>query len=244
MKKAPYDMGYRLTSFDAMCSGTDLEIFIIGAALIDRALVNALTTKLPNSDEMNVFEVGHALSDYSHRLEVCRALGLIDSELWEDMKSVGKMRNEAAHLNTGGSLSLSDQSFADRIASLHEVKSLGGCPELLQEDRPIKQRTGVLYEGPRSQLLWSLTEILCKLDKLASIPSGKLPPQRYRVGDRVKIRLTTDAKVLDLEGREEAVGTITDMPGGLVYNVRVDDPPNPSYNTLTYLADEDIVEKL
>jgi hypothetical protein len=50
--------------------------------------------------------------------------------------------------------------------------------------------------------------------------------------------------VPDLRGRSEAVGTVVETPGGLVYNVLLDDPPDPRFNSLTYLDDVDIIEKL
>ena len=237
-------MNYRLAAFDAMCNGTGIELLIAGVALIDRSLRNVLESRLKNATEVSIFNQRHALSDYSHRSEMCRALDLIDNRLWQDLEAVRKMRNDAAHLNTSGTLSLCDQTFVDRISLLHEIRSLRQNPELLQEDRASEKRTGVLYEWARSQLLWSLTEILCKLDRLAPTPSSELPPQKYQLGDQVEVKLTTDPKVSDLNSQSEAVGTIVATLGGIFYNVRIDNPPDPNYNTLTYLTDEYITGKL
>lgn len=35
-----------------------------------------------------------------------------------------------------------------------------------------------------------------------------------------------------------------ETPGGLVYNVLLDDPPDQRFNTLTYLGDDMIIENL
>ncbi len=244
MTKSRYDMNFHLSAFETICNGTDFELLIIGQALIDRAHRNVLEAKLKCLDELSIFDIGHALSDYSKRVEMCRALDFIDSDLWEDLKIVGRMRNDAAHLNTEGSFSLGDETFKDRISSFHEIETLKWHPELLQEGRSIEKRTGVLYEGARSQLLWSLTEVLCKLAGLAPTPFSERPAQKYQLGDRVKVRLTTDTKVFDLKGRSEAVGTIVDAPWKISYNVRLDEPPGPDYNTITYLTDDYIIEKL
>ena len=139
---------------------------------------------------------------------------------------------------------MSDETFVHRISLLHEIQTLKHHPELLQEDRLLENRTGVLYEGPQSQLIWSITEILNKLNRIAPTPSGVLPPQKFQIGDRVKVKLTIDTKVFDLKDRSEAVGAIVDTPGEISYNVRIDDPPDPNYNTLTYLTDDYIIDKL
>ena len=244
MRKATYDMKFRLAVFDSMFTDTGFELLIKGAALIGHALKNVLESKLRITDELEIFEQGHTLFDYSHRLEMCRALDLIDHDLWHDLKIVGKMRNDAAHLRTGVPFSSSNGTFADRISLLNEIKALKRHPGLVQEDLPLEKRTGIIYEDSQSQLLWSLTEMLGKLNKIAPTPSGRLPSPKYQVGDRVKVKLTTDTKVYDLKGRLDAVGTIVDVPGKIVYNVRLDDPSDPDYNTLTYLTDDYIIEKL
>jgi hypothetical protein len=51
----------------------------------------------------------------------------------------------------------------------------------------------------------------------------------------VRVKLHTDPKVADLKGRTDATGMVVDTPGNVVYNVLLDDPPDPNFNTLTYL---------
>jgi len=228
--------------FPAMDKESDLGLLITGGVVIEHALRYVLESALSNTDELRIFDEFHALGSYRARLDMCLALGLIDTTLWNDLKTIGDMRNDAAHLKQGASLSLNNPTFADRISSLHEIDALRQEPELLQEDRPLEERTGVLYEGSRSQLHWSLVEVLIKLEKLAPRPAFKPPPLTYQVGDRVKVKLYADHKVPDLKGRSEAAGTIVETPGGLVYNVLLDEPPDARFNTLTYLTDQDIIE--
>lgn len=236
---------YRIEDlFPAMDKESDLGLLITGAVVIEHALRDVLESALSSTDELRIFDEFHPLGSYRARLDMCLALGLIDKTLWNDLKTIGEMRNDAAHLKQGASLSLDTSTFADRISTLHEIDALRQEPELLQEDRTLEERTGVLYEGARSQLHWSFIEVLIKLEKLAPRPPFKPPPLTYQVGDRVKIKLHTDHKVRDLMGRSEAVGTIVETPGGLVYNVLLDEPLDARFNTLTYLTDQDIIEKL
>ena len=62
----------------------------------------------------------------------------------------------------------------------------------------------------------------------------------YEVGDRVIARLPTDWRMKDLKGRTEALGTVVEKPGGVVYNVLLDEPLEGEGNTLTYLSEYDL----
>lgn len=230
--------------FPAMEKESDLGLLITGAVVIEHALRAVLESALNNTDELRIFDEFRPLGSFRARLDMCLALGLIEKTLWNDSRIIGEMRNDAAHLKKMASLNLNEPTFADRISSLHEIDILRQDPELLQDDRPLEDRTGVLHEGPRGQLHWSLVEVLIKLEKLAPRPPFTASPLAYLIGDRVKVKLHFNHQVRDLKGRSEAVGEIIETPGGLVYNVLLDDPPDPKFNTLTYLTDEDIIEKL
>ena len=228
----------------ALTKESDLGLLITCAVVIEQALQRVLESALSHTGELRIFEEFHALGAYGSRLEMCRALSLIDEELWRDLRTINQMRNDAAHLKKGFLLRLDDPTFADRIASLGDIRVLRAEPELVQEDTPLEERTGVLYEGARSQLHWALVELLIKLERLAPRQPIALPPLRHGVGDRVRVKLIADHKVADLKGRSEASGTIVETPGGVVYNVLLDDPPDPRFNTLTYLGDDMIIENL
>lgn len=236
------ESGYTIEHlFPAMTKESDLGLLVTGAVIIEHALRAVLESALNDTDELRIFEEFHALGSYRARSDMCLALRLIDKNLWDDLKTIGDIRNDAAHLKKGSSFQLSEQSFADRISSLHEIQELREYPELVQEDQPLEERTGVLYEGPRSQLHWSFVEVLIKLENLAPRQPIQPTPLQYKIGDRVRVKLHANHKVPDLRGRSEAVGTIIETPGDIVYNVLLDDPPNPQFNTLTYLAEGDII---
>lgn len=60
----------------------------------------------------------------------------------------------------------------------------------------------------------------------------------YDIGDRVTVDLR--GLVLlgapELGGRTEAIGTVVARPGGLLYNVHLDEPLAPGYDTLTFVG--------
>ncbi|MDA1349156.1 MAG: hypothetical protein O3A47_09905 [Chloroflexi bacterium] len=64
----------------------------------------------------------------------------------------------------------------------------------------------------------------------------------YEIGDRVVVKLPTDWKVRDLKGKVEGLGTMVEKPGGVVYNVQLDEPTEgtdgQTYNTVTYLSED------
>ncbi len=228
----------------AAADESDLGLLISGAMIMEWALRRVLETVLSNVDELNLFHNFQVLGGYRAKLDMCRALGLVDGDVWIDLKTINDLRNDAAHLKMGPRLNLSDSPFKERIAELREIQILRSYPELLQEDLPRESRTGVLYEESRSQLYWSLIELLIKLQKVAPAKLRELPPQKYKIGDRVRVQLHPDYKVRDLKGRSDATGTIVETPGNIVYNVLLDDPPDPAFNTLTYLGEKDIIEAM
>ena len=61
----------------------------------------------------------------------------------------------------------------------------------------------------------------------------------YEVGDRVIARLTADWRMKDLKGRTEALGTVVEKPGGVMYDVLLDEPVEGE-GTLTYLSEYDL----
>ena len=60
----------------------------------------------------------------------------------------------------------------------------------------------------------------------------------YDIGDRVIVNLQ-GVKILgvsDLGGKTEAVGTVVEKPGGLLYNVRLDAPLAPDHDMVTFIG--------
>ena len=60
----------------------------------------------------------------------------------------------------------------------------------------------------------------------------------YEVGDRVIVDLQVILVlgVSDFEGKTEAAGTIIDRPGGVLYNVRLDDPLPPDVDHINLIG--------
>ena len=61
----------------------------------------------------------------------------------------------------------------------------------------------------------------------------------YEIGDRVIVDLRGRI-VLGLPdhgGKTEAIGTVVDRPGGVLYNVRLDEPLAPGVDTLTFIGE-------
>lgn len=168
--------------FPALMKESEVGLLITSAVVIERALQRVLESALSHTDELQIFGEFHALGAFRSRLDMCRALSLIDEELWRDLRTINDMRNDAAHLKKGSLLRLDERTFADRIASLSDIRVLRAEPELLQEHTPLEKRTGVLYEGARSQLHWALVELLIKLESTgattADSPTGAAAQSR------------------------------------------------------------------
>ena len=60
----------------------------------------------------------------------------------------------------------------------------------------------------------------------------------YDVGDRVVVDLQglIILGVSDLGGRTEAIGTVVEKPGGVLYNVHLDEPLSPDRDTITFIG--------
>ena len=60
----------------------------------------------------------------------------------------------------------------------------------------------------------------------------------YEIGDRVIVDLrgVIVLGVPDLGGQTDAVGTVVEKPGGVLYNVRLDAPLAPDHDMLTFLG--------
>lgn len=58
-------------------------------------------------------------------------------------------------------------------------------------------------------------------------------PLKYSVGDRVFVRVYPNHQVPDLPGEgAEFVGTVVSSPGAGLYDVLLDEPPSPEFNTI------------
>ncbi len=60
----------------------------------------------------------------------------------------------------------------------------------------------------------------------------------YDIGDRVVVDLRglIVLGVSDLGGRTEAIGTVVEKPGEVLYNVHLDEPLPPDRDTITFIG--------
>jgi hypothetical protein len=97
-----------IDSFDAMfefsfemSTATDRACALIGAAALDRSLVDLLSTQFPNitdtTRERMFFSQKAVLSTFSSKIEVAHALGLIEGQDHREMTSIRRIRNAFAH---------------------------------------------------------------------------------------------------------------------------------------------------
>ena len=60
----------------------------------------------------------------------------------------------------------------------------------------------------------------------------------YEIGDRVIVNLRglLVLGATDLSGRNETSGTVVDKPGGILYNIRLDEPLPPNVATIDFIG--------
>ena len=60
----------------------------------------------------------------------------------------------------------------------------------------------------------------------------------YEIGDRVIVNLRglTVLGATDLSGRTETSGTVVDKPGGILYNIRLDEPLPPNVESIDFVG--------
>lgn len=60
----------------------------------------------------------------------------------------------------------------------------------------------------------------------------------YEIGDRVIVNLVglMVLGVTDLSGRTETPGTVVDKPGGILYNIRLDEPLPPNVQSIDFIG--------
>lgn len=70
---------------------------ITAAALIDSTLKILIEKKLIENCPKDIFDIRGCLGTFSAKNDMAYAMGLISKELYEDIKSYGKIRNKCAH---------------------------------------------------------------------------------------------------------------------------------------------------
>jgi DNA-binding MltR family transcriptional regulator len=79
---------------------TDSGFTLMGAAILDEALQKLLLTFMPtisNSLALRLFDDYGPLNSFSAKIDISRALGLIDLDTYTDLKAIKAIRNAFAH---------------------------------------------------------------------------------------------------------------------------------------------------
>jgi hypothetical protein len=106
---------------------TDRGCALIGGAMVDEALRDILVTYFEPGWGEKLLDHGPRapLSDFSVRIKMARALGIVDADLFSDLDVVRTTRNEAAHFEkrrgAGFSVSFDERSVADRLCNLKSL---------------------------------------------------------------------------------------------------------------------------
>jgi DNA-binding MltR family transcriptional regulator len=88
--------------YNTMNNSTDTACVLIAANFIDKCLANALLIRLPIKDKDFIkndlldFNNG-ILATYSSRNKMAYSLKIIDKQYYEDISTIGKIRNSFAH---------------------------------------------------------------------------------------------------------------------------------------------------
>lgn len=102
--------------FEELIKESDRGTAIVAEAILDASLRSLFTARFPESDP-NLFDGYHALSTFNSKVDVCLAIGLIDSAHARDLNLVRKIRLAFAHPKAAG-LSFDSQKIADRIRKM------------------------------------------------------------------------------------------------------------------------------
>lgn len=87
--------------FKKMNKKNDTICILLAANFIDKCLANLLVTKLPTKDKNFVIEelLNRNLSNFSTRYKIAYALNIIDKRYFDDIETIGSIRNEFAHIH-------------------------------------------------------------------------------------------------------------------------------------------------
>lgn len=91
-------MDKRRKVFDESLKGSDRDVAIVAACLIDSLLERLLKSYfIKNSGVNNLFENEHILQTYHAKVNIAHFSGLIPSFLYNDLLLIGRIRNKFAH---------------------------------------------------------------------------------------------------------------------------------------------------
>ena len=119
MKKKPLDFNpsnIANIDKDPLMRESDRGCVLVCASDVENLLTNILegwirgASGLSKSDWKRLFDYTGPLGTFSSRLEMAKAIGLLDSTLYADINSIRIIRNRAAHGNADFSLSTTENA--------------------------------------------------------------------------------------------------------------------------------------
>jgi hypothetical protein len=102
---------------------SDRAAAIILAAWVEEELLGAIKSKLEKDDSIfkKLFYNSGPLSSFSAKIDIAKALGIYDSEIYSDLNIIRRIRNEFAHEildKNNFALSFESKHIRDRALSL------------------------------------------------------------------------------------------------------------------------------
>jgi DNA-binding MltR family transcriptional regulator len=105
--------------FDSSVKLMDGHVAIVGAASMDRNLERAIQTKMRElSRDMKdrLFDGYGPLSNFAAKIDVAFALGVIEKDIYDDLRTVNRLRVKFAH--SGKITNFADPKIAEVLAQL------------------------------------------------------------------------------------------------------------------------------
>lgn len=101
-----------------MDAGSDRAAAVLGGAFLDEQLKQLLESLLVEDKKLSeaLFSPGGALGSFSSRTKMAYALGLLSPEIYKDIDTIRKIRNDFAHLLHG--ISFNSDSIKTRCQNL------------------------------------------------------------------------------------------------------------------------------
>lgn len=101
---------------------SDRSVFIVAAAMLEERLQNLLSeeftkNKIQGKITKQLFDLNGPLSNFSSKTSICYAFGLISKEIFDDMTTIRRLRNESAH--SYSKVDFLDEEIGRRILSLN-----------------------------------------------------------------------------------------------------------------------------
>jgi hypothetical protein len=182
---------------------SDRACAVLGAALLDTRLENLYDRRLHNSRN-ELLSGNGALSTFSARIRVARALNWIAEDVGLDLDQIRSIRNEFAH-NVDHELSFGNQSIADKCRALRVAQVLIAASEHAASiphrnfSAEVIRARGAIFQPPRQRFEVTVEMLAQHLDELPGESSAYNGPsirdELWALGSRVTIKISATGTV-------------------------------------------------